>query len=121
MNKPTLTEVLTSQKWQVYKVLEKEAGSEARDVTSVLGTPTLRFRLDSTVVWTFPDSAVVRRWRFIDTATRDIELQGTDRVPTDTIRLMSFIASFLAIRTVSGDTTQENGWKVTDFFHQPTP
>jgi len=98
-----------------------EAGGEARDVTSILGTPTVRFRLDSTVVWTYPDSSVVRRWKFIDTATRDIELQGTDRVPTDTIRLMSFIATFLAIRTVSGDTTQKNGWKVTDSFHQPAP
>ncbi len=121
-NKSTLYEVLTSQQWEVYRVLEKEAGGgEARDVTSAYGTPKVRFRLDSTVIWTYPDSSVVRRWKFIDTATRDIELQGADRVPTDTIRLMSFISTFLAIRTVSGDTTQENGWRITDFFHKPAP
>jgi len=119
-NKPTLRESLTSQQWEVYRVLRTEAGSEATDVTIEEGTPRVRFRLDSTVVWTYSDSSVVRRWKFIDTATRDIELQTADRVPSDTIRLMSFIGTFLAIRTVSGDTTQKTGWKITDFFHKPS-
>lgn len=119
--KPTMYDVLTGKRWKIYKVLEQRAGGGAVDITSTAGTPFVRFRLDSTVIWTYPDSLVERRWAVLDTATRDIQILSLDRVPEDTVRCMSFISTFVAIRTVTGDTTLPTGWVIQDSFHEPAP